>query len=245
MAISVVGSTAGAINNGNNVTLTFPTTTKPGDVVYVYGGHFIRSATSTDVGPTVASSYTAIRVSASATSSNVRFGLWRRILTAAEASVVCLGGGNTADAVAYGCFVVRGANSTGTPESTTSIAASTTANPNPPALTVDRENMVVAMSFSLVNDAAPGTVTSSSGFVYIDLGSAAATDTNPASVAASYTLMAATSGSQDPGAWSAWSAGSNASITLAVVPKPVPLFEGEDNSVNVVRERRLFEIVGY
>ncbi len=218
MTLSLVGSTGGTAINGGNVTLTYPTTTRAGDVVYVWGGHGRVSATSTDLGPTLSASFTTLAICSAAISSNCNFGVWRRVLPAAEATVLCLGTTRSSDTVGYMTAVFRGV-STASPEGgvTPTVAGSTTANPDPPAITAPSgTNWVVAASGCLISDTAPGTVASSSGGTYTALSTISGADTIPFSAAAAYWTTVAPSASIDPGAWSAFLAGSNASITTII-----------------------------
>src|SRR5262245_4531229 len=132
MGVSFVGyPVTGNQINGANVTLTFPVPPAINDVVYVWGGHFGRSPDLS--GPSTAG-YTKVFLNIAG---QPQFGSWRKTMTGSpdvvETSVTCLGGGNAADAVAYGAVVLRGV-SLGTPEDVTVTSATgSSTNPDPPA----------------------------------------------------------------------------------------------------------------
>lgn len=213
MTISVMSSTGGSAVSGGNVALVFPTTTVANDVAYVIGGH-VSHAGSGGTGPTATSSFTQLILltsTSSTNSSNCTIGVWRRVLDAATSGVTCQGTGSASDATAYITYVLRGVDTAQPEDVTVTTAVATTANPDPPAIVTARINCcIIAISGSIVNDATPGTISG-----YSSVTNANATDNFPMTVAGAF-KNSVTIGSENPGAWSSFSAGSNASITIAV-----------------------------
>ena len=211
MAITVVGTPqVGNASNGGDVTLTFDVTPSQNDVVIVYGGApYFQSPNPTAPG----TGYTQIALYSHAT--NLFFGAWyKRMGASPDSSVVCRGNGQTDSATAYGCYVLRGVDTT-----TFADAAATTAgltvstNPNAPSITtVTNGAWVIAVAGGNVYDTTPGTVSGYSN-QYVS----ASNDTADITVAGA-TLEKSTAGAEDPAAWSSWAGCKWYAITIAVRP---------------------------
>lgn len=208
MTISIVGVGQGGNNiNGGDVTLTFNVAPIAGDVVYVFGGH---GAATNTIGPSTAG-YTAL---VSDTSTTCKFGVWRKVMgSSPDTTVVCQGGGNAADAVAYCSLVLRGVDTSTPEDATTTTATGSSTNPDPPSITTVKSGAwVLALSSSVVNDTTPGTITN-----YVNTVSSTATDTNPFTTAGATRSIAAP-GAENPAAWSTWSTGVWFAASVAVRP---------------------------
>jgi len=208
VSISLVGTPqAGAAINGADVTLTFSTTPAQGDVVVVWGGHFNRAGSS--VGPST-SGYTSL---INDVATLPFFSIAYKVMgVSPDATVVCRGSGNVADAAAYGCYVLRGVELAAVLD-TSVVAAGPTASTNPNAATVTTTTplaWVLALALSANSDATPGTITS-----FVNHVQAAGSDTNSAAVAGA-TLEQSTPGSRNPAAWSSWSTGMWKTATMAI-----------------------------
>lgn len=211
MAITIVGTPqVGSAANGADVTLTFSTTPSQNDVVIVFGGHsytFGGAATAPGTG------YTQIGLYSSGGA--LFFGAWyKRMGASPDSSVVCKGSGVSSDSTAYGCYVLRGVDTT-----TAMDAAGTTAglsvgtNPDAASITTVTDNAwVIPVAGSKVNDAA---ITAPSG--YSNHYTIAQADTASMTVAGA-TLEKTTAGAENPASWTNWATGSWYAITIAVRP---------------------------
>ncbi len=211
MSITIVGTPqVGSAANGADVTLTFSTTPSQNDVVIVFGGHsygFGGAATAPGTGYTQIGLYSA--------ANTLFFGAWyKRMGASPDSTVVCKGSGLSSDSVAYGCYVLRGVDTT-----TAMDAAGTTAGPslstNPDAAsitTVTDNAWVIPVAGSKVNDAA---ITAPSG--YSNHYTINQTDSSSMTVAGA-TLKKTTAGAENPASWTNWATGNWYAITIAVRP---------------------------
>src|SRR3990167_5422020 len=153
MAIAIRGTNqAGSATNGGDVTLTFSTgagAPLEGDVVVVFGGHGVTVTTLAAPG----TGYTQIGIH---TGSAPIFGAWYKVMgPTPDLSVVCSGGGNGSDGVAYCCWVFSGVDATILDQTTTTAGPTTSTNPDCASITTQTANAwVLAMAGSAVNDAA-------------------------------------------------------------------------------------------
>ncbi len=207
MAISLVtgGALAGANNNGGNVTINLPTMAQ-GDVVFAFGGHVFRAATT--VGPSSAGYSNLVNLN----TSGVAFDISYKVMGAVpDTTFVGLGTGNAADETAYGVYVLRGVSAAIVDATTTTAGPTTSTNPDCPSITTKTDGAwVLALALSVVNDAS---VTIPSG--YINGVAANGTDTNPATVGGG-TLLKSAFGAEDPASFTNWSSGAWIAGTVAV-----------------------------
>ena len=209
MAIAVRGTPqTGSATNGGDVTLTFSTgagAPLEGDEVVVFGGHGATVTTLAAPG----SGYTQIGIH---TGSAPIFGAWhKRMGVTPDLSVVCSGGGDAGDGVAYCCWVLSGVDPTFFDQTTTTAGPTTSTNPDCASITTQTANAwVLAMAGSAVNDAA---VTGPTGYVNTidDNGNDAADLT-----CAGGTLEIASPGASDPASWTSWASGTWYGITAAL-----------------------------
>jgi hypothetical protein len=236
MAITLVSSGAleGAALDGGDVTLTFPGGVAEGDVVYVWGGHDRGAGETTRDAAINTSGYTTIYEDAT-DFHQYTFIVARKVMgPTPDSDVVCEGGGDASEGVAYCAYILRGVD-TGTPEDATrTVAADGSTNPNPPAITtVTNGAWVLTLVGSSVSDAS---VTAPSGYGnQVDVN---ADDTRNSTVAGA-TLEKATAGAEDPGTWTNWGNSRWQAVTVAVRPatgasggKPWPHYE-------LLRHRRM------
>ncbi len=210
MAITIVGTPQVAnASNGANVTLTFSTTPSENDVVVVWGGaNGFSSPNPTAPG----SGYTQVALNST---SGLYFGVWyKRMGASPDSSVVCHGIGIVSGATAYGCYVLRGVDTTTFNDAAATTAGITSsANPDCPSITtVTNGAWVIAAAGSRAYDTTPGTVSG-----YSNQYNTAGSDTNNITVAAA-TFEKTTAGAENPAAWSSWSSGNWYAITVAVRP---------------------------
>ena len=215
MAIALRGiSQNGAAGNGGDVTLTFDTITPPleDDIVIVLGGHGVTVTTLAAPVPNQGSGYTQIGIH---TGTMPIFGAWyKRMGATVDTSVLCSGGGNNADAVAYISVVYSGVDTVTAEDVTATTAGPTTSiNPNAPSITpVTADAFVLAMAGSAVFDNTPGTVSG-----YTDQITQSRNDT--ADITAGFARIdAGAVDAEDPPAWSTWSSGAWYAITAALRP---------------------------
>jgi len=210
MAITVVGTpqTGNAVNGGN-VTLTFSTTPAENDVIVVFGG------APSFVSPNPAapgSGYTQIALYAT---SSLFFGAWyKRMGASPDSNVLCYGSADTLEATAYGCYVLRGVDTTTFNDATATTAGLTNStNPDAPSITTVTNNaLIIAVAGSKVLDTTPGTVSGYSNQINI-----AGNDNTDITVAGA-TFEKITAGAENPAAWSSWVSGNWYAITIAVRP---------------------------
>jgi len=208
--ITLVGTPqVGNAINGGDVTLTFSTTPLENDIVIVYGGAPLLNGSN----PTApGTGYTQIGLHSSA---SLWFGVWiKRMGASPDSSVVCHGNGAASSATAYGCYVLRGVDTTTAQDATATTAGITTStNPDCPSITTITNNAwVLAVAGSKVLDASPGTVSG-----YSNQYNTAGNDTNDITVAGA-TFEKTTAGAEDPPAWSSWASGNWYAITIALRP---------------------------
>ena len=209
MAIAVRGTPqTGAATNGGDVTLTFSTgagAPLENDVVVVFGGHGVTVTTLAAPG----SGYTQLGIH---TGSAPIFGAWYKVMgVTPDLSVVCSGGGNGSDGVAYCCWVFSGVAPTILDQTTATAGPTTSTNPDCASLTTQTANAwVLAMAGSAVNDAA---ITGPSGYSnhITDNGNDAADLT-----AAGATLAVVSPAATDPPSWTNWASGAWYAITVAL-----------------------------
>ncbi len=197
----------GSSNNGGDVTLTFDTITPPlvDDIVVVFGGHGIAVTTLAAPG----AGYTQIGIH---TGSAPIFGMWyKRMGATPDLSVVCSGGGDNDDGVAYGCWVLSGVDTTTAEDATATTAGPTTStNPNAPSITTNNVNAwVIPTAGSDNRDTSPGTVSGYSNQLNVNRN-----ETNDVTVAGA-TFENPEADAEDPAAWSSWSSSTWYTITAA------------------------------
>lgn len=212
MAITIVGTPqVGNTNNGGDVTLTFDVTPSENDVVIVYGGAgYFSSPNPTAPG----TGYTQIALYSHAT--NLFFGAWyKRMGASPDSSVVCHGNGAGNAGTAYGCYVLRGVDTTTFADAAATTAGVTTGtNPDAPSITtVTSGAWVIAVAGSQVYDTTPGTVSG-----YSNQYNTAGDDTAADITVAGATLEKTTAGAENPAAWSSWASGNWYAISIAVRP---------------------------
>ena len=218
MPIALRGiSQTGNSNNGGDVTLTFDTVTPPltDDYVIVFGGHGVTTTTLTAPSPSAGGAYTQIGIN---TGSAPIFGAWYKKMEATpNLSVLCSGGGNNSDAVAYGSVIYSGVDATTPLDVTTvTVGPTTSENPNCGSITpVTANAFVLAMTGSAVFDSTPGTVSG-----YTDQ----LTETRNETVDFTTAFARIDSGgvgAEDPPAWDTWASGIWYAITVALRPAAV------------------------
>jgi hypothetical protein len=214
MAIALRGTLnhfTGNANNGSDVTLTFDTITPPleNDIVVVFGGHASGVTTLSAPSGNTSGAYQQIGIH---TGSAPVFGLWyQRMGATPDTSVLCDGGGNNADGVQYGCWVLSGVDTTTAEDQTATTAGPTTStNPNAPSITTQTANAwVIAVAGSENRDISPGTVSG-----YSNQLDDTRQETNDQTVAGA-TFLKVSAGAEDPAAWDTWISGTWYAITAA------------------------------
>jgi hypothetical protein len=203
--IAIVGTPQSAITeNGQNITLTFDVVPSEGDIVLVFGGH--GSATTTLAPPGVG--YTLI---AENTGVAPIFGAWyKRMVSTPDTSVLCDGGGNGFDSVAYGCYVLSGVDDAVLDVPVEVLGPSNPAEIPPPITTITADSWV--MPFTAKNNT-DNTVGIPAG--YLDLVTKAGADTNDITIAGSRKEIAVP-GLETPGKYGTWNIADAYMITLAL-----------------------------
>lgn len=209
----VTGVSASSVLNGGDMAITFATAPVANDVVYLWGGHFSRSGSTT--GPTTAG-YTQLAI---ASTNSTHMGAWRKVMgSSPDTTVTAKGSGNTADSTAYAYVILRGVDTASPEDVTTTIGTGTGTNPDPPAIVpVNDGSWVIACSCS-VSASTTGTISN-----YINTGNASSADTNPMTIAGA-TRLITKAASENPGAWSSWATGQWCSITIAARQARAPIF---------------------
>lgn len=215
--ITIVGTpqAAGTLN-GADTTLTFDVAPQQGDVVVVWGGGFNRTAAGYP-GPSTAGYTQIFHTTAALPFMDVSY---KRMGATPDSSVTCKGTGNTSDGTSYGCIVLRGVDPTTLLDVAVVDAGPTAStNPDPPAITtVTNKAMVLALALSTSNDAAHTAPTGYSNNI-----GAGANDTNDSSVGGA-TKIVTTAGSENPGAFTAWTTGTWRGVTIAIRPRTLTPF---------------------
>jgi hypothetical protein len=213
MAISIVTGSpvAGAKTNGAAaLTFNLPTM-QEGDLVVAWGGHFWRTGVA--VAPTDAG-YTERAI---ANSANPGCGVWTKFMGATpDTSITFAASGNNADAIAGAVYVLRGVNQTTPIDATVGSAAGA----DPASVTVATTGaavLVLGFGAPSAADTTPGTITSYT--VPTIAGTTSEADTNDAHVIAAH-LLNASSGAQNPAAWSTLTASGYHQFTVAIRPAP-------------------------
>ncbi len=217
MVIALRGtSQTGNSNNGGDVTLTFDTGTPPleDDIVVIFGGHGVTTTTLTAPAPNAGGAYTQIGIH---TGTAPIFGMWyKRMGATPDLSAVCSGGGDNADAVAYGSVVYSGVDTTTAEDATAiTVGPNTSENPNPGSITTATvDAFVLAAAGSSVFDNSPGTISG-----YTDQLISTRNETVDFTTAFAR-IDAGDIGAEDPAAWGTWASGSWYAITAALRPAP-------------------------
>lgn len=210
MAISFLGSSTGAgATNGNNATITLPTN-QIGDVAYVFAT-IGSSRTPTLTVSTSVGAETFTSVLNQIDSSDVHFGVFRRILTAPRTQAIITGTGNSSDTTTGVAYVFRNVNML-TPEDvppTSATGSGTT--PDSPSITVQVSGDAIITCFAGgVSDTA---VTAPSSF--LNVGNGNASDNQPSTTWAAW-ITYNSSAPIDPAAWSGLTSATWIAATVAV-----------------------------
>jgi len=221
MAIAIVGTPrVGSQASGANVTLIFDVAPQENDLVLVCGGH---GSDAVSIGPSTAG-YTAIATH----TASPKGGIWRKFMgSTPDTQVVCIGGGDAQDAVAYGSIVLRGVDLTTPLDVAHTVAGpSSVANPDPPSIEpVTNGVWIVAAYWEQGRD-----VSASSGpSGYSNFASIGQIDTNRFGVGLA-TKFLATAAPEDPGVFTLGTALTWYTVTLALRP-----FVGESHTRTIQR----------
>ncbi len=199
-------------NNGNSVVLTFDTITPPlvDDIVVVFGGH----GDGNNSAPATPSGYTIITTHGGATPP---CGMWyKRMTSTPDTTVSCDGGGNAADSVAFGCYVLSGVDTTNAIDVTPNSATGTSTDPNCPAITTANPD---AWVFAVAcGDNIDKSITAPTGYSDF-LAQDGTNDTNDVSIAAAR-FQNPGADAEDPPPFTTWSSSTWFAITAAFRPAP-------------------------
>jgi hypothetical protein len=214
MAITIVGTRQlGQDRNGADVTLTFDGTPAEDDVVVVIGGHG-NDTGSDPIGPSTAGYTTEDDTDDGA--DDWTGGVWTKVLGASpDATVVCQGSGQAADATVYASFVLRGVDTANIMDAVLVLTSRvTTDNPDPDSITTVTDGAwVIAAAIYRRN-----TVASVFPSGYINTGSVGRVDTNRMGIAVA-TREIATFGAENPSAFTVGVSGNaQAAYTIAIRP---------------------------
>lgn len=199
-AISLAGSTGGGAINGGNVTLTYPAGSNAVGNVAICT---VTLGTSRAQVLAVASSSGAAysQIVSTIQSSNVRFGVFRRIiLSTGETQATITGTGGSTDATSTVIHLFAAVDKT-TPEDVTATSTNGSGTtPDSPSITVasSGDAIISAIGIGLVS-----VPTAPSSFLNTAIGSA--TDTHPATSAAAWITNASTA-AFNPAAWASTTA---------------------------------------
>ena len=215
-AISLRGtSKIGSASNGRDVTLTFDTggnAPQTGDVVFLWGGRG-NSSDAQAWGP-ITTGYTAI---ATIDSTGPKFGVWYKVMGGTpDTQVQGEGGGSTSHGVVYGAYVIDGSTLDLAIFDQTAVSTGELSSwvPDGPAITTQTAGAwVITHAANSTNDASRGTVTNYTLFT-----GASVNEPDDFNSESAYRTIASP-GTEDPPAWSAWSAGIGGAITIALKPK--------------------------
>lgn len=210
--IQIGATQAGSITNGNDVTLTFNVAPVEGDLVIVWGGH--TSTRPTPIGPSTGG-YALWPGSTVQTQSTNTFGVWYKVMGATpDTAVVGQGTGNNADATAYGCIVLRMADTTTPSDATIVFANGSSTNPDPASITPSNTgDAVLICAGSVINDSAWSNPSGYSATV-----AAGSTDTNPYSVGGSIKFGLTGGTPENPAAFTSVSNGVWIAATICIRP---------------------------
>ncbi len=240
-AIALVGSTGGGAINGGNVTLTYPAGSVGNcSIVTVTLGTSKASTLSVTSSSGAASFYTQIVTTLQ--SSNVRFGVFRRIVqSSAETSVIVTGTGGSTDATSGVMHVFSNVDRT-TPEDVTATStngASTT--PDSPSITVASCGDAIMSAVGIGIVSAP---TAPSSFLNSQV--ATGSDTNPITSAAAWITNASTA-AFNPTTWTSTTATwTSATIALRrAFGHDTGGFDVMDSSEILAREERTTIVRSY
>jgi len=212
MAISLVGTPqVGTINNGGNVTLTFNVTPSEGDVVVVFVGTYYYDAQLPSV---VTSGYQTIANNYFNSAQKPALGAFYKVMTSSpDSNVQVAGNGSTytpTNAIAY---VLRGVNTSNVLDQTSVWVTDSGSSPNPTSITTQTDKAwVFAVGSISIFDATAGSIAN-----YSNNYSTSTNETYDDSLAAA-TKEVSPAGSENPGTWGGWSAGSWICFTIAIRP---------------------------
>lgn len=207
--ITLVGSPTeaggAAADNGDSFTLTLPTGLLIDDVVYVFSVYG-----TTAGGSLVADGWTQI----AEVDNTHRSRVYRKVMgPVPDTEVVIAGSGSASDGGAAVAHALRGVNRW-TPEDTTpTTATGSSTNPDPPSITtLTNKAWVFAFAASRTAD---GSVTAPTGYAnQVDV----STGESNAAMAAGATKEVTAAGAEDPAAWTSWTTGLWATVSVAVRP---------------------------
>lgn len=213
MAITIVGTPqSGTNSNGGDVTLTFDGTPAQNDVVVVIGGNGDNDGAGA-IGPSTAG-YTqqALRYDANESFS---YGVWTKVLGASpDATVVCQGSTDIAEATVYLSYVLRGVDTTTPMDATpTEFDDGTTTTPDPPSITTVTDlAWVIAIAAHGWQDAPTGYPSG-----YINTVGAGALDSRRMGIGAA-TKEVTPAGAENPGTFTLSGSRDAYSMTVAMRP---------------------------
>ncbi len=239
-AISLAGSTGGSALNGGTVTLTYPAAARAnGNVAVCVVTLGTAAATALAVASSSGAAYTQIVTTVQ--SSNVRFGVFRRILqSTAETQAVITGTGGSTDTTS-GVIMIYSAVDRTTPEDVTATSTNGSGtSPNSPSITVasSGDAIITAIGIGLVS-----VPTAPSSYANTTIASGA--DTRPATSAAAWITNASTA-AIDPAAWASTTATwISATIALRREYDIAANGVGDETEASIVRESRRVVVRSY
>lgn len=206
------GTQAASAINGGAATLTLPTL-QQGDVVIVFGGHFIRAG-----GGVLPTGFTSLFDSGATAGTDPRLSISYKVMGAVpDTTVSCPGSGNVADGTAYGCYCLRDVDTSAIIDADiTSVGPTTSSNPDCPSITTVTNGALV-LAIALDHIAGTGDTTITNPTNYIEQRTARGADNNDATVCGA-ALVKAIAGAEDPSAFTAWTAGTWRAATVAIRP---------------------------
>lgn len=212
-AIIVASSSAWNTTNGADITVNFAGdyALEEGDTVVVFGGHGSKTGT---YGPSTAG-YILYDYSNMPLSDDSTGGLWIKTMgSTPDTSVTMQGGGDTAWGVAYVLYVLKGTldATDGAFSDGGTKTSETSGVPNPASTdTAHNNSLVLAGCWGSTLDSSIGTISG-----YSNLQTAGGDDTNDIQVGM-MTKVVTSRSTENPAAWSSWTASNYHCSTLDIV----------------------------
>lgn len=240
MAITVVGSTTGFVNNGGNVTLTF-TGIASSDYIIVSATRGTSRTGAQTVTSSSGGSYTALV--STITSSGCQFSIWGQLVSSAGTptqAIIAGTGGSSDSCCAVGSFW-RGVRSSAPTDATTTSTTGNSSTPDSPSLTVVNADLGDVIITAIGQQATGVTLTPPTS--YTSLGTISGND-NWDSAGGQAWLTYTSTAPVNPANWTSTLVAGWGSATIALATIPV-IFTYQDYFPQYPDFYTTQEIVGY
>lgn len=241
MAISFVGSSTweATANNGGNVSVTLSSLVAGDYIVATVGIGSSRTPSITVTSSSTSAAYTSL-LGVTLKSSSMSFGVFGKLLTAADTTVQSFGTGASSDSTVMTVMAFRGVDPTNPIDATTTSTTGSGTTPDSPSITVATSNCAIISAVNAqVTDTAVTAPTSFANQIDIN-----ANDNWDATCGMAWITNDSTS-AFNPTSWTGFTSATWGSATVALRPF-IPTFTWQDMAgFTQIPDYRIVEVSGY